>query len=152
MAAQIEAGTMELTLRDIGGVDLAIAQYARAQNVSRDAARQAIVDNIRAAAKHAITANPGCRGRRRGDRALCRDPGADAGHQADPRGKVPAMQLVQLLQTDPLTALAQFRIEASTGCEAEQQAPIYPSSGDAADIGVLRQAKAHASSTPCPAD
>ena len=32
-----------------------------------------------------------------------------------PRGKVPAMQLLQPLQTDPLVALAQFRIEASTG-------------------------------------
>ena len=31
-----------------------------------------------------------------------------------PRGKVPAMQLLQLLQTDPLGALAQFRTEAST--------------------------------------
>jgi hypothetical protein len=28
---------------------------------------------------------------------------------------VPAMQLVQALQIDPLSALAQFRIEASTG-------------------------------------
>jgi hypothetical protein len=28
---------------------------------------------------------------------------------------VPAMQLVQVLQIDPLTALAQVRIEASTG-------------------------------------
>jgi hypothetical protein len=28
---------------------------------------------------------------------------------------VPVLQLTQLLQTDPLVALAQFRIEASTG-------------------------------------
>ena len=39
MAAQIEAGPIELALRDTGGVDLAVAQYARTQNVSRDAAR-----------------------------------------------------------------------------------------------------------------
>ncbi len=32
-----------------------------------------------------------------------------------PRAKVPALQLIQLLKTDPLIALAQFRIEASTG-------------------------------------
>jgi len=30
-------------------------------------------------------------------------------------GKVPALQLFQALKTDPLVALAQFRIEASTG-------------------------------------
>ena len=32
-----------------------------------------------------------------------------------PRAKVPALQPIQLLKTDPLIALAQFRIEASTG-------------------------------------
>src|SRR5258706_197285 len=32
-----------------------------------------------------------------------------------PLGKVPALQLIQLLKTVPLVALAQFRIEASTG-------------------------------------
>ena len=32
-----------------------------------------------------------------------------------PRAKVPALQLFQLLKTDPPSALAQFRIEASTG-------------------------------------
>src|SRR5207248_3217408 len=32
MAAQIEAGAIELTLRDLGGVDIAVAQYARMQN------------------------------------------------------------------------------------------------------------------------
>ena len=47
-AAQIEAGAIELTVRDLGGVDLGVVQYARAQNVSRDAARKAIVENIMA--------------------------------------------------------------------------------------------------------
>ena len=32
-----------------------------------------------------------------------------------PLAKVPALQLVQTLKTDPLIALTQFRIEASTG-------------------------------------
>jgi len=32
-----------------------------------------------------------------------------------PLGKVPAMQLMQLLNNEPMAALAQFRIEASTG-------------------------------------
>ena len=32
-----------------------------------------------------------------------------------PLGKVPAVQFIQMLKTDPLIALAQFRIEASTG-------------------------------------
>jgi hypothetical protein len=31
-----------------------------------------------------------------------------------PHGKVPAMQVIQVLKIDPLTALAQFQVEAST--------------------------------------
>ena len=58
MAAQIEAGTIELTLRDLGGVDLAVAQYARTQNVSRDDARRAVVESIRTSTAEAATTNP----------------------------------------------------------------------------------------------
>jgi hypothetical protein len=47
MAGQIEAGPIEFALQDVGGVDLAVAQYARTQNVSLDAARAAIVEKIR---------------------------------------------------------------------------------------------------------
>ena len=36
-------------------------------------------------------------------------------YKLTPRGKVAVQQLGQLLTTDPLAALAQFRIEASTG-------------------------------------
>jgi hypothetical protein len=32
-----------------------------------------------------------------------------------PRATAPVLQLLQLLKTDPPTALAQFKIEASTG-------------------------------------
>ena len=45
-AAEIEAGALELTLRDLGGVDLFVAQYARTHSMSRDAARSAGVDAI----------------------------------------------------------------------------------------------------------
>ena len=51
----------------------------------------------------------------RRSRALSRARGQTLIIKLTPRAKVPAMQLVQLLKTDPLIALAQFRIEASTG-------------------------------------
>ncbi len=47
-AAQVETGAFELSLRDSGVVDLVVAQFARMQNVSRDTARSAIVEMIRA--------------------------------------------------------------------------------------------------------
>jgi hypothetical protein len=109
MAAQIEAGTVEIALRDLGGVDLAVAQYARLQKISPDDARRAIVDNIRGGAAttpEAVTIVE----------ALARfieNPRGTLTIKLTPRGKVPAMQLIQALKTDPMAALAQFQVEAS---------------------------------------
>jgi hypothetical protein len=114
MAAQIEAGTLELTLHDLGAVDLVIAQYARSQNVSREAARHAVVDGIRANGATAA-ANPDVRAAAEALARFVETPGQTLIIKLTPLGKVPMLQLVQSLKTDPLVALAQFRIEASTG-------------------------------------
>jgi hypothetical protein len=115
MAAQIEAGTLELTLRDMGGRDIAVAQYARSQNVSREAARRAIVDNIKASGEKAAAANPDAAAVVEALARFIDSSGQTLIIKLTPLGKVPALQLIHLLQTDPLVALAQFRIEASTG-------------------------------------
>lgn len=114
-AAQIEAGALELVLRDTGGVDFAIAQQARAQNISRDAARSAIAEGLREAAKDTTTANPDAVAAAEALARFVETPGQTLNIKLTPHGKVPAMQLIQLLKTDPVAALAQFRVEASTG-------------------------------------
>jgi hypothetical protein len=111
-AAQIEAGTIELTLRDLGSVDLGVVQYARAQNVSRDAARKAIVESILASV---ASANPNAVAAVQALARFVESPGQALVIKLTPLAKAPALQLVQMLKTDPLVALAQFRIEASTG-------------------------------------
>jgi hypothetical protein len=115
MAAQIEAGTLEFVLRDMGAVDLAIAQYARTQSIGRDAARLAIVDNIKASGAQAAASNPDTVAVVEALTRFVETPGQTLIIKLTPLGKVPALQLTHLLQTDPLIALAQFRIEASTG-------------------------------------
>ena len=115
MAAQIEAGTIEFTLRDTGGIDLMVAQQARTRNVSRDAARRAIVDGIRSNSEQAAGSNPGAGAAMEAVARFFETPGQTLNIQLTPTGKLPALQLMQMLQTDPLVALAQFRIEASTG-------------------------------------
>lgn len=115
MAAQIEAGAVELSLRDVGGVDLAVAQYARGQNVTRDVARRSIVDNIRASREKVAGTNPDAVAVVEALTRFIENPRQTLIIKLTPLGKVPALQLIQLLQTDPLIALAQFRIEASTG-------------------------------------
>jgi hypothetical protein len=115
MAAQIEAGTMELALRDIGGVDLAVAQYARTQNVTRDTARRTIVENIKASNATTTTPNPDAAAIVAALADFIETPRGTLTLKLTPRGKVPAMQLIQALRTDPLLALAQFQVEASKG-------------------------------------
>ncbi|WP_027523895.1 hypothetical protein [Bradyrhizobium sp. Ec3.3] len=114
-AAQIEAGTIEFSLRDNGGVDSAAAQYARGQNVSREAARQALADSVRVHREEVAAANPDAGTAVDAIASFVGTPGQTLVIKLTPRAKVPLMQLMQLLQTDPQSALAQFRIEASTG-------------------------------------
>ncbi|SIO57067.1 hypothetical protein SAMN05443247_08438 [Bradyrhizobium erythrophlei] len=114
MAAQIEAGTIELTLRDLGGVDLAIAQYARTQNLSPDEARRAVIDDIKASTAEAATTNPDVAALADALAGFIENPKGTLILKLTPHGKVPAMQLIQVLKIDPLTALAQFQLEAST--------------------------------------
>ncbi|HEY3681381.1 MAG TPA: hypothetical protein VGL45_21920, partial [Bradyrhizobium sp.] len=114
MAAQIEAGTIEVTVHDLGGVDLAVKQYARQQNVSPDAARQAIIESLKTETADSIAANP--------DVAIIVDalsgfiekPGSTLTLKLTPRGKVLAMPLIPQVENDPQGALAQFQVEAST--------------------------------------
>ncbi|WP_027582361.1 hypothetical protein [Bradyrhizobium sp. Ai1a-2] len=113
-ATQIEAGAVELTLRDSGCVDVAVAQYARAQNISREDARGAIIDRIKAFGQ-TIAANPDAAAAVDAVVRFVESPGQTLIIKLTPRGKVPGLQLVQLLKTDPLIALAQFHVEASTG-------------------------------------
>ena len=115
MATQIEAGAIELTVRDLGVVDLAVAHYAKTQNVSRDAARQAIVNDVRDNGAKTATSNPDAAAAVDSLARFIETPGTTLTIKLTPLGKVPAMQLFQMLKSDPLIALAQFRIEASTG-------------------------------------
>ena len=114
-AAQVEIGTLELNLHDAGAVDLLVAQFARSHNVGRDAARAAIVDNIKASGQQIAGATPEGTAAVEAVSRFVETPGQTLVIRLTPRAKAPVLQLLQLLKTDPATALAQFKIEASTG-------------------------------------
>ena len=115
MAAQIEAGALELTLRDTGGVDLAIAQRARHQNISREAARQAMTDAIREAATQLASANPDVMAVAGALTRFIENPRGTLTIKVTPRGKVSGMQVIESIRTGSLAAFARFQIEATTG-------------------------------------
>ena len=114
-AEQIEVGTIELVLRDMGAVDIALAHFARTLAVSRDAARQSFIDELKTGGERAAATNPDAAAATQALTRFVESPGQTLIVKLTPRAKVPALQLFQLLKTDPLLALAQFRIEASTG-------------------------------------
>ncbi|UPJ66412.1 hypothetical protein [Bradyrhizobium sp. 191] len=114
-AAQVETGAIELSLRDSGVVDLVVAQFSRMQNVSRDAARSAIVQTIRAQGERIAASNADVRMAVDALAGFVETSGQTLTIKLTPRAKVSLMQLMQLSQSDPESALAQFRIEASTG-------------------------------------
>ncbi|GKQ49245.1 hypothetical protein [Bradyrhizobium sp. Ce-3] len=114
-AAQIEAGAIELTVHDLGVIDLAIAQFARTQSVSRDEARNAVLNSIKAQGEAIGGANPDATALVTAISQFIETPGQTLVIKLTPRAKAPALQLLQLLKTDPQSALAQFKIEASTG-------------------------------------
>jgi hypothetical protein len=114
-AARIEAGTIELSIRDNGFVESAVMQNARGRHVSRDAARQTLVDSVRAQRAEVAAANPEAGMAVDAIASFVETPGQTLVIKVTPRAKAPLMQLLQLVQADPESALAQFRIEASTG-------------------------------------
>src|SRR5258708_18931758 len=109
-----EGGPMEFAVRDLGGVALAIAQYARSQNVSREAARRAMIESIEASAK-TETATPEAVTVAEALAHFIENPKGTLIIKLTPLGKVPALQLIQVMKTDPMIALAQFQVEVSTG-------------------------------------
>jgi hypothetical protein len=114
-AAQVETGALELSLRDSGAVDLVVAQFSRMQNVSRDAARNAIVAMIRAQGEQIAASNLDVRAAADALAGFVETSGQTLTIKLTPYGKLPVLQLMDVLNNEPIIALAQFRIEASTG-------------------------------------
>ena len=115
VAPQIEAGTLELNLHDTGALDLVVAQYAHSKNLSREAARAAMIETIKAGGEQIASANPDGAAAVEAVTRFVQTPRQTLVIKLTPRAKTPALQLLQLLKTDPSTALSQFKIEASTG-------------------------------------
>jgi hypothetical protein len=115
MAAQIEAGPIEIALRDTGGIELATARQARRQNISREAARRGMTDSIREAAMKMASVNPDVMAIAGALTRFIENPRGMLTVKLVPRGKVGMMQIVGAIKTSPVAALAHFQVEATTG-------------------------------------
>jgi hypothetical protein len=115
MAAQIEAGPIEIALRDTGGIELAIAQQARQQNISREEARRAMTDSIRDNAMKMASVNPDVMAIAGALTRFIENPRGTLTVKLVPRGKVGMMQIVEAMKTSPVAALARFQVETTVG-------------------------------------
>lgn len=115
MAAQVEAGPLEIALRDSGGVELMVTNFARTQKVSREDARRALVTQVRATAMLLAAASPDAMAIAGAVVRFIEAPGGTLTVKLTPRGKVAMMGLIDTLRTDPLAALARFQVDASNG-------------------------------------
>jgi hypothetical protein len=109
-AAQVEAGTIELGLQDLGGFDLVLAQIARDQGTTPDEARRTMIGMLRALSlvtpELEIIAT-----------ALARqieNHGKTLSIVLTPKTRVTVLQAMEGARLDPLNLLAQFNVEAKT--------------------------------------
>jgi hypothetical protein len=109
-AAQVEAGTIELTLQDLGGLELVLAQVARDQGMAPDDARKGMVEMIRvlSAASPELEIIGTALARQIENR------GKTLNIVLTPKARINLLQAVETARLDPLTLLAQFKVEART--------------------------------------
>lgn len=114
-AAMVEAGPVEIVLRDTGGVDLAIAQFARQQKLTPAAAREAILANIHQGAVGMAVLNPDFTAVADALARFVETPKGTLTIRVTPKGSVPLQQILDAAKTNPMEASSLFRVEATTG-------------------------------------
>lgn len=110
-ALQMEYGPVEIVARDLGAVDLSIAQYARKQNVSTEEARSALANEIRTKGRAAGNSNPAASRLADAAAAFIERPHGTLSVKITPRAKLPVMEFMDLMKNDPVTAFSLFEID-----------------------------------------
>jgi hypothetical protein len=112
--AAVQVGAIEITIRDLGGVEILLRKLAADQNMSLDDARKQVIDQLREGVAEFAAANP--------DVPAATDAAADfiaSSHatltlRIDPKTNVSLLAFIADLQQNPAEALGAFRIEATT--------------------------------------
>ena len=111
--AAVEAGPIEIVVHDLGGLDLAVADVARKQNLSPDAARRIMVEAATQPAAKLVPSSPDLSGLADAVAHFIEAPGGKLSINITPKGRVPLLPLLATAQVNPATLLGQFRIQPS---------------------------------------
>ena len=110
--AAAEAGPVEFTVTDRGGVDLAVADVARTRNLSPDEARRTMTEDAIQPAAALVPLAPDLSGLADAVAQFLEAPGGRLTVTVTPKGHVRLLPLVAIARDSPAAGLGQFRIEA----------------------------------------
>ncbi len=113
-ADQLEAGPLQLSLRDTGALTTALAQYAKSKGLSVDAARKEIVESVNETAKSSAQSNPDAAIIAQALVQFIETPGSTLTISVTPKGRVNLKQAFDKANGDPAATAALFTIEAKT--------------------------------------
>ena len=111
-ADQLEAGPVEITLRDTGGLKTALTQYAKSKGLSEDDARKQIIDSVNETAKSTAQSNPDALVIGQAIVQFIEMPGSTLTIAVTPKGTVNFKKAFESSNGDPATAATLFTIEA----------------------------------------
>ena len=113
-ADQLEAGPVEISLRDTGGLKTALTQYAKGKGLSEDDARKQIIDSINETAKTSAQSHPDAPVVAQALVQFVQTPGSTLTITVAPKGKVNFKKAFDASSVDPASGAALFTIEAKT--------------------------------------
>jgi hypothetical protein len=116
-AAALEAGPIELSLHDSGGLDFVLAEAAKKQATSASAARARMVDQMKLAARMQPQQSPEFQQLVDALARFLAGDGSTLKVRLTPKGRVNVKQTLELANTDPIGALSQFAVEASVAAQ-----------------------------------
>ncbi|QUS39746.1 hypothetical protein RPMA_13530 [Tardiphaga alba] len=110
-ALPIEYGAIEIVGRDLGAVDLSIAQYARKQNISTEQARSTLANEIRTKGRAAGNDDPVSGRLADAVASFIEKPNGTLALKITPRAKLPVLQFIELTKNDPSAMFSLFDID-----------------------------------------
>jgi hypothetical protein len=114
--ALVEAGRIELTLRDLGALDLAAAELARVKGEAPEAGRTLLAASFAQKAAEFAQAPPEAQAFFDAVSQFVRTKGETLTITLTPKGRIGVLQVIEAARRDPLAALlADFAVEARTG-------------------------------------
>jgi hypothetical protein len=113
-ADQLEAGPLQLSLRDTGALRTALAQYAKSKGLSVDDARKEIIESVNESAKSSAPSNPDAAIIAQALVQFIETPGSTLTISVTPKGHVNFKQAFDKASGDPAATAALFTIEAKT--------------------------------------